>query len=590
MVDRGRPRWRRIVAGTLGLVVAAFTGYVAAAGQTPSSTPTAEPLPIWLRTPSPPPSGSTPPPAPTVVPLGSPAPSGGAVPLPSGAPAIPPGPAATPIPTPSPSPTPIPLEVSPSPANVTPGGTVVLHLRNAVGMIAIRLYDDKIAAVVDQVAQTVTITGKTAGLSAIDISDGRPMTRSITVRVAQLAGTVGAATSIRLTGDPASNAYVKRQIVAAAAAIASPRPGANVSIDPDAIGLTGSLGQDDTFDVNLPVYLQGEDYFDVTGTTHVHVDNVALPRIRPRSLLVSDYPETLKANGVLFTADLTGDGAERFLYYHYNPPGQPDRKIALLVQNPAPTPAVIQMIDGTAGPSKFEMEVGHLSTQRFLVREAQNEGHLITIPPSSVTTLATQGLPAGDVASSILQLRELSGDTLHLTLLALDAGDPIALPGPGSALLTGTAKHARGIYPIPEFYFDYTYKTDEPSLTVPIGQIPLPNLLQGEALGGDYGVLQSITVRIVNSDARNPAQVALFANPRGGKATGTFLIDRTLVQAHAMPTYGFYKLREYVIPPGGVVRTQIVTMPEGGSSYPLDLIVGPDDGSASPGSPESLVY
>jgi hypothetical protein len=31
-------------------------------------------------------------------------------------------------------------------------------------------------------------------------------------------------------------------------------------------------------------------------------------------------------------------------------------------------------------------------------------------------------------------------------------------------------------------------------------------------------------------------------------------------------------------------------MPEGGSSYPLRLIVAPDDGSAPPGSPDSPVY
>jgi hypothetical protein len=38
------------------------------------------------------------------------------------------------------------------------------------------------------------------------------------------------------------------------------------------------------------------------------------------------------------------------------------------------------------------------------------------------------------------------------------------------------------------------------------------------------------------------------------------------------------------------VRTEVVTMPEGGSSYPLRLVVAPDDGSPAPGSPSSPVY
>jgi hypothetical protein len=57
-----------------------------------------------------------------------------------------------------------------------------------------------------------------------------------------------------------------------------------------------------------------------------------------------------------------------------------------------------------------------------------------------------------------------------------------------------------------------------------------------------------------------------------------------------MAAFGHYKLRQYTIPPGSFVRTEIVTMPEGGSSYPLRLIVAPDDGSAAPGASDSPVY
>jgi len=57
-----------------------------------------------------------------------------------------------------------------------------------------------------------------------------------------------------------------------------------------------------------------------------------------------------------------------------------------------------------------------------------------------------------------------------------------------------------------------------------------------------------------------------------------------------MPPFGHYKLRQYTLPPGGFVRTVVTTMPEGGSSYPLRLIIAPDDGSAPPGSSDSPIY
>jgi hypothetical protein len=37
-------------------------------------------------------------------------------------------------------------------------------------------------------------------------------------------------------------------------------------------------------------------------------------------------------------------------------------------------------------------------------------------------------------------------------------------------------------------------------------------------------------------------------------------------------------------------RIRMVTMPEGGSSYPMRLIFAPDDGSVAPFAPGSLVY
>jgi len=304
--------------------------------------------------------------------------------------------------------------------------------------------------------------------------------------------------------------------------------------------------------------------------------------------MVSDFPETLTENGVLFTDTLTRDQPSRFMYYHFNPAGQPDRRIVLRVENDSPEPAFVQFISGRAGPGQFDMEVGHLSTQRFLVHEAQNEGSVLTIGGKSTVSLVDQPLPAKTIVQNILQLREIEGADLHLTLLAVSSTDQLDGATP-MQLLQSNVRHARGVYPIPEFYFQYTWSVEDRPLSVEIGHIPLPNLREGEALAGDYGVLQSVTFTIVNPD-NTPMQIALYQSPRGGSATGTYLIDRVLVQSHAVPAFSHYKLREYTVPARGFLRTSVVTMPEGGSSYPVDLILGVDDGSVSPGAPNSPVY
>ena len=473
---------------------------------------------------------------------------------------------------------------------MSPGASLFLRVSGVLGTIVATVANPAIADIaVNQVERTVEVRGKAIGTTTITLKDDRGVTRDVPVRVAFQAGSVADAAVVRITGDPATQLFIKEQSALAAARQSQARERAVIIATSDGLNVGSPLGVDDVMNVDVPVIIQGEGYFTVQGTTHVRVENLALPRISPNSLLVSDFPETLKDDGILFTADLRGDVASRFLYYHYNPAGQPDRHIVLRVRNDASEPAMVQFISGSAGPGANELEVGHLSTQRFLVRLAQNEGTVVTIPANSTVDLVDQPLPAHSVVSNLMQLRELEGVPLHLTLVAQTVGQSPSDSAGASALLAGDHPHARGEYPIPEFFFERTYDTSGADLVVPIGQIPLPNLRAGQALAGDYGVLQQLTVRMVNND-RRPARVALYANPRGGRATGTFLIDRVLVQAHGMAPFTNYKLREYTIPSNGYVSTTIVTMPEGGSSYPLNLVVAPDDGSISPGAPGSPAY
>ncbi len=442
---------------------------------------------------------------------------------------------------------------------------------------------------VDQPSSTVTLSGKTPGATVVTISDARGLRRDVPVRVAFYAGSAPQSLTISLTGDPASADFIRAQVAASVIHATQVRPGAQVVVGPDDVPIRNDLAQDRVAVAAVPVLIQGNAYFEVDATTRVDVRNVAAPRISPDSLMVSDYPERLEENGSLFTADLRSEQPSRFLYFHYNPPGQPDRRVVLRADNHSSQPAIVQFISGRGGPTPNEMEAGHVATKLFLINVVQNQGRLITIPANTSLNIAEQDLPAGNVAANLLQLRLLSGGGVHLTLFAQPAtASPDEPLGTGD-LLEGAHKHARGIYPIPEFYYATQWYVDGEYLELPIGQIPLPNDLQGQALAGDYGVLQSFVVTMQNASSR-PQSVAIYENPRGGRATATYLIDGVLVQSHQVPPYSRYKVRQYVVPARGFVRVTIVTMPEAGSSYPLKLIFAPDDGSVAPGAPGSPIY
>ena len=514
----------------------------------------------------------------TPAPSASPSPGASALPSPGASPAV------------TPSPTPPPITVQPPAAQVPVGATEVLRIGSAVSPLTATAAPAGVVAVsVDQNTQTVTLSGVAPGSTTVTITDQRGVSVSVPVRAAFLAGTVGSSASIRITGDPAGSAFVKQEALRAALATVQPRPGAQVVASIDQIAYSKALAQDNLAVLAVPVLLQGQEFFPVDSVVHVQVENLAAPKITPDSLMVSDYPEKLTANGVLFTADLKHAQPSRFLYFHYNPPGEPDRRIVLRAQNMTGEPAVLQFIGGEGGPDPNEMAAGHVATYEFLRHLAQNEGRVIVIPANGTINLSEQSLPAKAVACTLLQLRVLNGGTVHLTLFAQNAsGDP-SEPVANETLLSGDHPHARGIYRIPEFHYSRLWNVNDEFLELPIGQIPLQNELQGEALAGDYGVLQSFVIKVENPNAR-PVPIAIYENPRGGRATGSYLIDGVLIQSHQVPAFSRYKVRQYVVPARGFVRVTIETIPDSGSSYPLRLIFAPDDGSVPPGAPGSPIF
>jgi hypothetical protein len=469
------------------------------------------------------------------------------------------------------------------------GRPLDLTIGSAISPLAATVADPTIAGVyVDSTSQRVTIVGKAPGTTVVTISDMRGVRRDVPVRVAFYAGTIADRISLRLTGDPASAEFVREQVSRAVREATQARPDAQIIVTADDVPVRRPLEQDNDASFDVPVLIQGVQELEVEGSTHVDVANVAVPRISPDSLMVSDYPERLTENGTLFTADLSNEQPSRFLYFHYNPPGQPNRRIVLRAENLSREPSIVQFISGPGGPSPNEMEVGHTATKRFLANVVQNQGQLLTLVGNSATEIVTQELPPGNVVCNLLQLRVLSGGSVHLTLVAQN-DDANGAAVADAELLESTYKHARGIYPIAEFHFATRWRVDDEYLELPIGQIPLPNHLRGQALAGDYGVLQSFVVNVENP-LGSPQAIAIYENPRGGRATGTYLIDGVVVQSHQVPPYSRYKVRQYIVPAHGFVRVTIVTMPEAGSSLPLRLVFAPDDGSVAPGAPGSPIY
>ena len=293
-------------------------------------------------------------------------------------------PSVLPSSTPAPAATPPPIVVSPEGGAVAVGGTQQLTVGSVLGTISATVRDPAILDVsVNQAERTVTLTGKAPGTTVVTIADSRGLTHDVPVRVAFYAGQIRPSLTVFLTGDPASQDFVRDQVVGAIKRETSVRPGGEAVVGTDDVSFNGRLDQDRVAEFDVPVLIQGENLFSVNGTTRVRVENVAVPRISPALMLVSDFPERLTENGELFASDLLPEKPSRFLYFHYNPGGQPARRIVLHAQNTSSQPTMVQFITGSGGPYPNEMQAGHESAQRFLLNLVQNQGRLITIPANA---------------------------------------------------------------------------------------------------------------------------------------------------------------------------------------------------------------
>lgn len=486
-------------------------------------------------------------------------------------------------PGPSESPTLVPMLIPPSPQPVQLGqASVVLILGRSTsvtvssppsGVLILSGYDPAIVrAIFNPIDRTIDVSALHTGATTITATDSFGLTATLAVSVFAYAGKAYDSTSVTITGDPASANYVAEAAAAAAQLVAYPQPGAHVNASPENVRGNIELAPDNSVSVTVPLSIVGAGYAPYHQDVRVLVTNLAQPGIGPKNLLVSDFPETIVENGTLFYSDVTFEQPARLLYYHYANSASQARMVVVKAQNNGTDSCLLEMISGIAGPNANILAVGHESTKRFLVNEAASQGQVFEVPPHATANIVDQLLPAGTLVSGVMQLRVISGSGVRVAVVVQDASEiPV---GPISdTLLSSAVKHARGVYSVPDFYYDLSYSVGNDPAVLVIGKLPLPNLVQGEVLGGDYGVKQSASLTLLNPTASD-ARVGMWFEPRGGRATGTFLINGEVVQLHPVEFGRPALIQGFEVPAHGYQRVNIVTMPEGGSSYPVRVLFG----------------
>lgn len=470
---------------------------------------------------------------------------------------------------------PPPLTAQPANIVVAPGVSQAIKVLGATPPITAQVSSSIATVTVDQRHAFIYLSAVQLGTATIHVTDANGASLDIPLQIAQPAGIVPPTLSVIVTGNPASSKFLQRQIRAALTRVIKPtlQPGASITFNPLAIPLQPlQPGFLTSIDVPVTVSASTGTTAPVFATTTVSVQNMQLDQTDPSVLFYDDDPEYVQIAGALFHGTVQPNTAARLYYYHANL-GLP-KDFAIVLTPASVLPTRVQLIDVEGGPDLDVMAVGNFVSKTFLLTEAKNEGFIVDLSSQTPFVLRNALALIGELVAGAVDVRVLMGGPVNVSVVAIPAGEQLSnyLNGP---LAPRDGHNRSGAFNIAGFGVQtiaYTVGGPDASTTYGGKDAAPPNLLAG-SLGhdwGDYGVKHRFTFDIDNP-TDSPQTVYLYEKPIGGATINSFVVDGQVRQMGCARIPQRYEVVHYDLAPHSQLASNVVTMTNGGSSYPIEI-------------------
>jgi|GEM_PF-2991149 len=301
---------------------------------------------------------------------------------------------------------------------------------------------------------------------------------------------------------------------------------------------------------------------------NARVENYDIPDTEPVFLMFSNHPEKVASYGVLFNASCVFKKKVRLQFYHLSAMKDKNPYFSLRFYNPDNTKtAKIHISGDMQGPSENFMKVGHQNNIGFLNKKNNKTGIVYEIKPGGALTLFNEEMPDGKLFCGIYEMYLIEGPPVWFYMFSNKTKDE----KPVYPEVSSTDTHAKGVYTVTDFNYDVKFETGEKEKYITFGDTPLRNIFPEKKLAGDYGAIYNINLSAQETTGKS-GRLEIIFQPRGGGATGTFIVDGRLIEigstkAKIEKKIWSYNLRSYE---RRVIK--IKTMPEGASNYPVRII------------------
>ncbi|GIQ68992.1 copper amine oxidase N-terminal domain-containing protein [Xylanibacillus composti] len=300
------------------------------------------------------------------------------------------------------------------------------------------------------------------------------------------------------------------------------------------------------------------------------VDGETLP-VEDRKLLVSDSPETITEEGVLYRDTIQGKA--RIYAHHLNGTDEPIT-VAVMLTNPGRDPVTLRATNkGEVYPNLYAHLIGYQAAVDFLLRDPFNK--TVTVPPGE-TRLFMQ-MPTMYPYQGINMIYDVETDgRLQVSVVASHRSDGLnevvqrgrELPYNG---------HVRGTF----VQSDVIKRVNAATMREPHHMLIADgttdpyvqgyDVFRGESVTnkGNYGVTYKVHID-------NPGEMALGIVARGGLFKGVFKINGKMVLAPQSGTLTAYDGVLLLHRTTGEERSlEVEFIPPAGSAFPISLVMYP---------------
>lgn len=384
------------------------------------------------------------------------------------------------------------------------------------------------------------------------------------------AGKIPQEAFLEITGNPIPSEFLKQAVAQSLREIIVPQKKVSLNFKIPRKLLPPSFQEGDAFTLQIPVAVTGKGYIPVKGNVRFHIETKSFSIPPTKTLLVSNNPENFSSPGTLFEEKLSEGGAIRLFFHHRNS-GEIPYLFHIFLRNDFSEAARFHILQAGSHVAVHELQAGVVATARFLTAFRDHVGRMMNLRPQSAAPLFSRKVPPGDTISGILELTPLSSGNISLVGKVESVKE-----GKSETALPSEDGKIRGIFSNPDLVLHEEYLVGGHYTFITLGKFSsLQDSRTHQYDSGNYGALYTIHLRAKNPLPTHQNAHIVFT-PQGGPAAGAFLINgETLVVTPVVPAFAYYPIWNIGLNPGEIKTVMIQTIPEGGSFYPVHLVVRP---------------